>query len=282
MTDQTLARVGDVIEHGQPIPANVTVLRDADTDRWVRTTQGGWEQLDRGPSTGRGCRWDELTKCERWFPMTVVEVDPEPQPAEPCIAQAHNEDGVPLWQHLCGYVEAFPIGVLEKTYDHAGGGCDECDSGYPQRGDWRPLLSEPSHRPPGPARPRAAESGSVVLSLPQVPDGAVALVGGESGRRYKLFGEHWTGDGPGTDYLYTLSGLLEREGTVTVEFAPPREPRTWPKLDAAPDDLEAVEAGDAGVLRRHPEHRDGWVDKDNVLYYWREVRELGEVREVLT
>lgn len=52
--------------------------------------------------------------------------------------QARDGDGMPLWMHLCGYVEAFRNVPLDVA--PFGGGCDACDSGYPQPGDWRPLL----------------------------------------------------------------------------------------------------------------------------------------------
>jgi hypothetical protein len=135
------------------------------------------------------------------------------------IAQAHDFDGVPLWIHLCGEVDAFRNVPLDEP-PH-GGGCDRCDSGYPQPGDWRPLLAEPSLRPPGPAKPQ--QDGPVVLTL---PEGAVALIGVDSGLRYARRSEFvWEADEADSS-LMGLQQILHRERSVTVEMAPPPAPRT--------------------------------------------------------
>lgn len=78
--------------------------------------------------------------CDRgpWRPL-LVGGDPAPQPAPTLPAQACNSDGVPLWIHLCGRVEAFRhVEAFERVPFH--GGCDHCSSGYPKPSDWRPLL----------------------------------------------------------------------------------------------------------------------------------------------
>lgn len=289
------ARVGDVIAHGETIPDNVVRMTDS-TDRadpdpwhWFRH-DGGWRMgtSGRDASLGPLRTLDQLrgTFFSRW-PMTVVEVDPEPQPAEPPeqkaerhqlnrplgaafdrlaaearIAQAHNEDGVPLWIHLCGYVEAFPAIVLERRPD--GGGCDRCDSGYPQRGDWRPLLAEASHRPPGPSKP-TAEPGPLVLTLPEVPAEAVALVGVESLRRWtpstsEVPSETGKWFSPSGGYC-TWVRVLEIEGSVTVELAPPREPRTWPKLDPVPADVLRVRGASGSIWKRRATE-GAWHNED--------------------
>jgi hypothetical protein len=76
----------------------------------------------------------------------------------------------------------------------------------------------------------------LVLSLPTVPEGAI-LVGGTTGRRYVLLDGWWRRADGETDYSCNLFALLSDEGTARVEMAPPREPRTWPKLDGAPEEM---------------------------------------------
>jgi hypothetical protein len=83
-----------------------------------------------------------------------------------------------------------------------------------------PELSEAS--PP-------AQPDPLVLRLPEVPEGAVALVGVRSGRRYPFHEESggWRND-DGEGAPWKLSAVLHREQPegVRVEIVPPREPRT--------------------------------------------------------
>jgi hypothetical protein len=130
----------------------------------------------------------------------------------------------------------------------------------------------------------------LVLSLPTVPEGAVALVGGQSGQR-------WTGHGV-SNWMNVVGGaiaaigiVLHREGSVTVEMAPPREPRTWPKLDGAPDGVRKVQVkrgnGPGFVVTRRRDNlwaegidrAPDTVDRDQ-CYCWGELLELGELVEV--
>jgi hypothetical protein len=173
--------------------------------------------------------------------------------------------------------------VLERRPD--GGGCDRCDSGYPQRGDWRPLLSEPSHRPPGPSKPATPQP--VVLCLPEVPEGAVALIDRDGDRwvpsKSTVPAEQgWFMARLGM-YL-SLPSLLGSNGPLTVEFAPPREPRTWearPLVDDAPDDLRAVSTGERGeVYRRDPGNPDRWVNSHGAAERWELLREV-DLTEVI-
>jgi hypothetical protein len=84
-----LAQVGDRIEHGQEIPANVVRLRDpvtSDPDEcWVRDSIDplSFRFLRSNGTCGAPTAVAELLNWQRWWPMTVVEVDPEPQPDEP-------------------------------------------------------------------------------------------------------------------------------------------------------------------------------------------------------
>ncbi|MER7002246.1 hypothetical protein ABT297_04245 [Dactylosporangium sp. NPDC000555] len=73
------------------------------------------------------------------------------------------------------------------------------------------------------------DSGApIVLSLSEVPEGAVALIGAESRTRYpriKVEGIQmpcW--QDPDDGRLFDLGALLDRERSVTVEMAPPRTP----------------------------------------------------------
>lgn len=165
-----------------------------------------------------GSLWDssdprDLEEAARWASALAMPADPSPNFDR--VAQAHDPDGVPLWQHLCGYVEAFRnVPLDEPPY---GGGCDKCDSGYPQTGDWRPLLVEASHRPPGPVKVRP-----VVLRLPEVTseilDGQLV---GRAGDRYVWDGV-WESIGPRPGWRGCLGHVLEREGgSVEVELSNP-------------------------------------------------------------
>ncbi len=134
-----------------------------------------------------------------------------------------------------------------------------------------------------------AESDPLVLTLPQVPDGAVALVG-ETGSRYvrdPLSKDRWRLEVAGNVPGLPVIEVFRVERSVTVEMAPPREPRTWPKLtDQNDDDLP-----DVVQLLGSPNHAEFWrrYSPDDVLYSdgtsgmtLAELRMLGEVREVLT
>lgn len=165
-----------------------------------------------------------------------------PQQARDCLGEA-------FWQHdFCGEVYSD-----QKHHEQF------CDPGGP----WRPLLVGDDPAPEGEEVERLrrllktqAENflaatdkliaeredapDPLVLTLPQVPEGAVALGGASSGTRYPA---HESGGWRNPDdggAPWKLSAVLDREGSVTVEMAPPREPRTWPKLDGAPDEVRKV------------------------------------------
>jgi hypothetical protein len=88
-----------------------------------------------------------------------------------------------------------------------------------------------------------AEPGPLRLTLPEVPDGAT-LIGNASGNRYTchLASEGWCSPERGP---ISLGRLLTVEGGVTVELAPPRELRTWPRIDSAPDSVKSF-TGESG------------------------------------
>jgi hypothetical protein len=108
----------------------------------------------------------------------------------------------------------------------------------------------------------AAQPDSLVLSLPEVPEGAVALRGETTGHRWTEteFGR-WVDEETGQ--VRGFLQVLEREHVVRVELAPPREPRTWPKPDDAPKDLRAVQGASGRVYRPHDQGEDA-------LWYWRD------------
>jgi hypothetical protein len=76
------------------------------------------------------------------------------------------------------------------------------------------------------------QDGPVVLTLPEVPEGAVAMRGARTGTRYPRNGEFW---GSPEDTLWDLADVLNREHPegVTVEMAPPPAPRTAAEIWAA-------------------------------------------------
>ncbi|WP_433078955.1 hypothetical protein ACQP1P_38800 [Dactylosporangium sp. CA-052675] len=204
-----------------------------------------------GVAEGEHYCFPACPKPGAWRPLLVATDAPQQDgPAPERIAQAHDFNGVPLWIHLCGEVEAFRNVPLDEP--PFGDGCDRCDSGYPQPGDWRPLLAEPSLRPPGPAK--AQQDGPVVLTLPEVPEGAVALTGGTRWVRSPYLPDAWVLDGGSVPHM--LGAVLDREGSVTVEMAPPREPRTWPKLDEAPGG-EPQLRGASGTVYRYSHYTEG-------------------------
>ena len=131
-----------------------------------------------------------------------------------------------------------------------------------------------------------ADAAPLVLSLPEVPPGTVALIGVETGRRWARDGNVWTRPDDGSTVRFARV-LDEEFGSVRAEMAPPREPRTWPKLDAVPeiDDLpDMVEV--SGWRWWRVTEMDGTGSRYNrpgELFHrtLQQLRELGEVREVL-
>lgn len=217
-----LARVGDVIAHGEAIPANVARMLDVESDYWIRVPKG-WHL------EGSGNLPTDLPHRDYW-PMHVVavtEVDPEPQPAAPI--ERHCYDSAEHLPHTWVYA---PGTNAQAVY--------ACDGA--------------ARQPP--------ESGPVVLSVPQAPDGAVGYVGEMTGHRWSptefgRFVDETTGQVRG--WLQ----MLGREGSVTVEFAPPREPRTWPKLDPPAADVLRVRGASGTTWERHGTDDGAWHNEDH-------------------
>lgn len=246
MSDVRLAKVGDVIEHGQAIPANVQAMSDNDGDLWRRTGRDEWTWPEDGEPTGT----DHLNDRPHWWPMAVVEVDPEPQPADPLRCPTCDSPQPSMHPAAGGGGEVISIcsdgfhapaafdadGFLRLKGTATGDNqldpepveisqhCNGC-------GNWMPPPA--LHKATCPTR----TPGPLVLTLPEVPPGAV--LAGASGHDYVLRGGVW--DDVVGPWSGKLGAVLDREHPkgVTVELAPPREPRTWPKLDAAPVDLKA-------------------------------------------
>lgn len=98
-----LARVGDVIAHGEAIPANVVRLRSAGAagrSMWERA-EGGFRMTWDGSPLPTRTPAEMHDMFPSRFPMTVVEVDPEPQPAEP-VALHRYEPAPGMVCAVCG------------------------------------------------------------------------------------------------------------------------------------------------------------------------------------
>ncbi len=184
-------------------------------------------------------------------------------------AQARTTIGDLIWQHIpCGWAHPWhPDATPDVGPDGDPVGCHE-------PGPWRPLLGGGGD--PAPERPavveawkaalaerdearaeadrlsaalaaaltdlealKAAQPDPHTLTLPQVPEGAVALVDRhqrrwtETEKRTTSGQSIWRSE---SDAVRTYGALLIGSGPLTVEMAPPREPRTW-KADAAPEGL---------------------------------------------
>jgi hypothetical protein len=338
-----IARVGDVIEHGQPIPANVVRMRDAQNSEghtWVRVPDSTtrWDYVfGRNPGKRQGAL-AERDLMSSWWPMTVVEVDPEPQPAEPermsrcqvaqrclkgmceptdeCpsdpvssgpgnrepdpreVADTHlmmtlgvdRLDGViPAIESLLAdrktlmLVES-ELGVtrpedvvtsLEKRFnalvlarrarDEAVSRMQESERSTAalmvQLGQMYEDLGVETGVEALAAIERLkrepAESGPVVLSLPQVPPGAVALVDVISGARWRRDEDDRWEKEDREGFTLTLGEILQ-SGPVTVEFAPPREPRTWPKLDPPDPETITLRGASGTIYKRRGGSESAW------------------------
>ncbi|GAA0738494.1 hypothetical protein Drose_04495 [Dactylosporangium roseum] len=133
-----------------------------------------------------------------------------------------------------------------------------------------------------------AQAVPLVLTLPQVPEGAVALIGGESGMRYPrrddVSAPVWLDPKRG-NATTTLAEILDYEGSVTVVM---REPRTWPKLATEAEDPNVVDVVAEDGLFTHR-----WIRREGSAFYrcsgrprccksrtLAGLRELGDVTEV--
>lgn len=318
-----LARVNDVIQHGQPIPGNVVKLIDNEGDVFWRDPEreGRWAWRVAG-----NYNFDDDDSLR---PFRVVEVDPEPQPAgRKLIGPAYAHLDAPCTDEACYEPESRPAGedpryapMTDEQQRKVRGEQHECEmlevlKERDDNAEWADRLAHAIAEHLGidigehsnanlpwqaalialtdavsPEQP-AAGSGPVVLSLPQVPDGAVALVDSR-GERFVRADDGtgcWRHADVRRDGTFTLASILNL-GSVAVEFAPPREPRTWPMIDHSPEgDLPAtVTVSGHGMHRLRADGRYASAsmdeDPDDVpsrhAYTLAALRVLGEVREVL-
>ena len=260
MSTSQPAKVGDVIEHGQDIPGNVVHL--ACVDRYdqkltlTRVVEGGHDGA-RYWTAGRMETWDgvNIPIPQHLFPLTVVEVDPE-------------QRAYPLRCPTCGSPQP-------SMHPAVGGG-----------GEVTRLCADPFHGPQS-----AVPQGPVTLSLPVVPDGAVALVDRHQ-RRWvpadmkaeadRDSNQMWRSE---SDGFRTYGALLIGSGPLGVEFAPPREPRTWEQLDAEtnlPDEVDVIDSNGNVTRWTRPAHEFSWYSAEGMEDRpFIALRTLGKVREVL-
>jgi hypothetical protein len=324
--DQTtarLAQVGDVIERGQTVAANVRSFTDEDGSQWWRNSIGHFHlDPDDDPATCRDNCLPTARFPDAYGPLKVVEVDPEPQPAVGMCARcgerrpANGTDVCWRCERLSALGEGTATGDnqlapppqtardpgtfadcvrwliaadlgqnADRRIDRMAAQHQELQARYDtvvsDRETLRASLNLRKERCRKEHGMTTDESGRSVLCLPEVPEGAVALVGGESGTR-------WTADGQSRLWWRSEYGVVRRlhdvlgaEGGVTVEFAPPREPRTWPKLEEIADWPEFVNVTDyAGVSQRFNLFA-GRYRSDARQGYWtlHELRQLGDVTE---
>lgn len=264
--------VGDVIERDQVIPGNVRTVRDGVQDLWALDPRGGWILTEyRGESVPQGERdrsdpvsdWNLLMM---WAPLHVVEVDPEPQPAG---SPREVERG------LSDYALHEAVRIAQANT------LDEIRRivGAEQGADLVEAV-------------RAIVGDRTKLRLPEVPEGTVALVTQDDdgspvrfvrGRTSGI----WLREGWSDSLEWSLLDILRVfDGVVTVEFAPPREPRTWGRII---DDTPADELPDIVRVAR-ASGPEIWALDRNGVYFRKgdgvgltlvELRTLGEVAEVL-
>ena len=262
MSGQQPARVGDVIEHGQPIPGNVAELSDSSSTngwgRWVRSVNGLWnwaptaDDVESAELRVGGCTEAVMTDLDSGClpyrveavsytrPLTVVEVDPEPQPAEPGL----RDQLLSMWQEYAT-------------------SSDVVDDAHLVR--WVNALIENLGYASQRLKRSEASEGTVV----------------QAARRW--YYEH--GFKPG--YLPRNIHGSDRDLKLAVEqISPPREARVWPKIDGTDvlPDLVDVHVPD-GPVERWKRNRGTDVyahaSEDRGFYSHADLRELGEVREVL-
>lgn len=236
-----MTKIKDVIKKGQPIPDNVTDVADVTDDHWKLNEPLGWyctRYWDEAPPTNPSLYFDDgLRLSTAWGPLTVTAVrEPEPPRCPECGC---TEDQKSLcrddWhqqmraeQRQCKR-EACP--GTRPVPEPAESGCRHYDRLLATLGaeNVTTALAEIE-------RLKADASDPLVLSLPQVPPGTQALIGGTTGERYNSVAVDgsWRPDTDDPDgFGLNLAEVLEREGSVTVVK---RGPRAWPKIDKPDDD----------------------------------------------
>lgn len=127
----------------------------------------------------------------------------------------------------------------------------------------------------------------LVLRLPEVPEGTVALIGNSSGLRWTPYGHGgWQNNGnvdtdEWAEGTFAEVLAIEHPHGVTPEFAPPREPRTWPKLENSISDLpDVIEVHLSGTWKRRA--GSTLFEQGETWRTLAQLRELGDVTEVLS
>lgn len=96
------------------------------------------------------------------------------------------------------------------------------------------------------------QPGPVILALPVVPPGTNRLVTVDGGKAWVRHGRA-PGGGPerwmcqNTFEVLSLANLLQEYGEVLVQN---REPRVFPRLDPAPEDLQAFRGASGAIYVR--------------------------------
>jgi hypothetical protein len=233
-TDRSWAKVAEAVVEVERLKAKVreeTELQDEYAAWADRLANAAIERLNL-PIT-------EEAHTELWEAALAGLKDPAPAgPGR--TEQALTSEGVPLWLHVCGNVLAAnrtPVGP------------DTCGVCYDHR-PWRLLLvaaPQQDAEAPGPIacdmpkccygivahnrhdaecptqqpKPAPQQDGPLVLSLPPVPEGTVALVGDVYRYRFLDNGNgdrYWVSPDLGP---LPLGHVLDFEGSVTVEMAAP-------------------------------------------------------------
>jgi hypothetical protein len=199
------------------LPQQPVQARDIDGDPWF--IHGCGVLLSAGKALHRvGCDRDP------WRPL-LVGGDPAPeQPRDRAVEQLADD--------YAAMADRLAHAAIERL------GVPLTDEG--QYEVWEVALAALTAQP--------AEPGPLRLTLPEVPPGTVALRFFDNDE-FPARAER-TPDGLWRigDTVYTLADLfvLALDKQLTVELAPPREPRTWPRIDSAPDSVKSF-TGESGL-----------------------------------
>lgn len=230
----------------------------------------GEQRQEQGMALQRGsapAAYNAKIAARDLFNQFKGELIKERRKARAGFEQVRNVHGLRWWIHTCG--ATWPQSMSPNP--------DECLACPDKPSPWRPLLvAADTPQPDGP----------VVLTLPEVPEGAW-LRGVDSGRRWTRQASNWRCEDFAPVRVVHLGAVLVIEGPngVTVEMAPPRKPRTWPRLEVENDDLpHVVEVANSGHWARLPAP-DGHLyalkgDRYGLRLSLGGLRTIGDVTEV--
>lgn len=270
-----MTEVNYVIEKGEAIPDDVIGMEGSRGSEWRLTSKGHWHlstaQITCLHDDCGGDGYALMRAGDR--PLTVTAVrEPEPPQIEVVATTRVGGADVPIYAE----VPERPVeraGWPEET-DPAGNGCRYFDELLValDAENVTSALAEIKRLKAG-----APASDPSVLSLPRVPDGATLV--GPLGLRWTAIGRRGLYACPEMTTSLRLGELLDEYGSLTVEIAPAREPRTWPKLDDADSTVRKVEVHGQGIWTRMPRTPNAWTQGIQVRTLG-QLRELGEVIEV--